>query len=534
MQRCFSTFLLICVMTMGCVPKKEKHPDTAPMEPSHYDAPSKDFPTKGEVAEINGIPLKIVIAEDMPYYSVPNNSGTRMGTLGMFQILYVIDSPNRFTNGDEAEWLKVSQTRNATDAFWIQGKWDKNYFRWQHRVEWFPLKTSAVYQQDVYASLEVCVVLDVTGSMDEHFPTAQKAIREFAETFQAKNLEVWFKLTTYKDIDEIEVHPSERIVNFCNRINNLRSGGGGDPEESVYPALDETLTRVTFRERSERILLLVGDSPSHISGVNNPKRIGNSEIIRLANKNNVKVFVAAVAEGLDLEKQMRGIAEATGGKSIALTQKTELFRHIQKMLQETSNNVATYVQVASKFADGRSKDEIDKELGKDITPIVEILRNEKRIETDKLVALEKGETICTTGWIACPNNTATAGRLEVFGFKTEFEATLGVMQTIATLSPEHKSMFDIQIEGFGSRVRTDVPLGKFMDEHGLPHSNPSLLGMTMGEIMLLTEAQRASIKEALESKIKRLKDELNDKSRWRKLSPVDERLIGHVSESCLP
>ena len=70
-------------------------------------------------------------------------------------------------------------------------------------------------------------------------------------------------------------------------------------------------------------------------------------------------------------------------------------------------------------------------------------------------------------------------------------------------------------------------------EHGLPHSNPSLIGMTIGEIMLLTEAERASIKDALQGKMRRLKDELNNNSRWRVLSPVDERMIGYVSENCL-
>ena len=619
-MRIFIVFTFFFVATIGCVPENIVFFAPKTVEPSVSVANTKELPPRGESVELSGIPLKIVIAEKTPYYSAPGSQ--QIGTLPVFQILYIIDTPNRFTSEDEIEWLKVSFTRNAVDAFYVQANWDKNVYLWQHRVEWYPIRTSAVFRQDVYVSfddversikgefvspigsvalrpertsenpypivdskraiaedgtqyecykvaflgrqeekvytsnaetktvgytqketqniidqlrtIDVLVVLDVTGSMDEHFPTTQDAIREFAEVFKAKNLDVRFQLTTYKDIDEIEIFSWEKIRDFCSRISSLNSEGGGDPEESVYPAMYETLIHTTFRERSERILLLVGDSPSHTRGVNNPKKIGNEEIIRLSNKNNAKVFVAAVSGGQALEKQMREIADATGGMSIALARKSELFEHIRKTLRNTSDDAIDNIIVAKKLSEGKSRSEIENELGKSIAPIVSILRNAKGIDTDKLKAMENGETICTTGWIRCSNNSATAGRLEVFGFKTEFEGTLGVMQTIATLTPEHNTMVSIQVEGFGSRVRTDVPIGKFMDEYGLPHSNPSLLGMTMGEIMLLTEAERASIKETLHFKIRRLNDELNDKLRWRKLSDADERIIGHVSESCLP
>lgn len=620
MKRNTLAYMILCLVVTGCGQEGVRPLNLSPSGGAHNGNSTKVLSPPDDCAKVNGTPLKIVSSGDVHCFDVPNGTGKRIGTLPMFQIMYVIDPPNRFSNGDEMEWLKISPTRSEVDAFYIQAYWDKNVYPWPHRVAWYAVKTSAIVQQDVYGlfddlarsirgeyvspigsvtlrpqrlsefpypilemkritaedgtqydcykvaflgrhenrmstgkvqtvaytrqettqiidqlrAIDVLVVLDVTGSMSKHFSTAQKSIREFAETFKSKNLRPRFKLTTYKDIDEIDVYPWEDIEKFCGRINGLDSDGGGDEEESVYPAMHETLTRTTFRERSERIMLLVGDSPSHTRGVNNPTRIGNDEIIRLGKRHKVKVFVAAVSEGRALEKQMRGIAEATGGESIALTQKSELFRHVRKMLQTTSDSASNYVQVAEKMFEGKTMDEIKNEIGKDLAPIVDLILTEKGIDLDKLPALQRGETICATGWIRCPRNGATAGRLEVFGFKTEFEATLGVMQTIANLSPGHKTMLDIQIEGFGSRVRTDVPIGKFMDEYGLPHSNPSLLGLTMGEIMLLTEQERASIKDALRSKINRLKDELNEKARWRRLSDNDERIIGHVSESCLP
>ena len=625
MTRIFSTFVVACVViaTIGANLKigSNLKEGVLPHGDPQYPPRREELPPKGGAVGINGIPLKVVIAEPTPYFSVPNSGGTSVGTYSMFQILYVMKTSDSFISGNKTnEWLKVSPTQHASDAVWIQAMWSKNVFRWPHRVCWYPLKTSAVFQSDVFASFEdiersikgqyvspigsvrlrnsrlsenpwpileskrvvaadgtsywcyhvaflgrlenkssaddttsrrsytreethaiinqlrtidCLVALDVTSSMDPHFVTAQNAIREFAATFAAKNLNARFKLTTFKDIDEIHHYPWESIDDFCNRVSRQIAEGGGDDEESVYPALHEALSRTTFRERSERILLLVGDAPSHVSGVNNPNRIGNYEIIRLSTQNNVKFFVAAVSEGRALERQMRGIADATGGKSIALTNKSELFRHIRQMLEETSDRATVLARLAEGTASGKSKRELDEEIGTDTAPLVRILETEKRIDVDKLAALKKGDTICATGWIMCPDNAATAGRLEVFGTKTEFQATLGVMQTIVTLAPEHKTMLDIQIEGFGARVRTDVPIGQFMEEYGLPHTKPSLVGMTFGEIMVLTEAQRASIKDTLESKIRRLKEELNDKSRWRVLSPVDERIIGYVSENCL-
>ena len=61
-----------------------------------------------------------------------------------------------------------------------------------------------------------------------------------------------------------KVHPLTRsTLKTRRRIRKLSPGGGGDVPEAVYSGIVDACRRLTWRDYSHRVLVLVGDAPPH-------------------------------------------------------------------------------------------------------------------------------------------------------------------------------------------------------------------------------------------------------------------------------
>lgn len=119
--------------------------------------------------------------------------------------------------------------------------------------------------------VDLCFVVDTTGSMQPFISAAQAALLDTIEALGARSgIDLQVGLVEYRD------HPPQD-VSFVTRhypltsdlkkmqkaINGLRADGGGDWPEAVYDGVSEAAVLTEWRAHSCRFILLVGDAPPH-------------------------------------------------------------------------------------------------------------------------------------------------------------------------------------------------------------------------------------------------------------------------------
>lgn len=118
--------------------------------------------------------------------------------------------------------------------------------------------------------LDVCFVVDTTGSMDDDIDNAKGNMEEILESLREKTSNYRVALIDYRDFAErtgdSEDYPCRVQLNFSDNdiiirdaINALQLGNGGDTEETVYSALMEA-TALSWREFSTKVIIVLGDA----------------------------------------------------------------------------------------------------------------------------------------------------------------------------------------------------------------------------------------------------------------------------------
>jgi hypothetical protein len=139
-----------------------------------------------------------------------------------------------------------------------------------------PAKTAA---KAAKPRLEVCFVLDTTGSMGGLIEGAKQKIWSIANDMaRAKPTpEIRLGLVAYRDRRDEYVTRTFDLTNDIDAIyGHLRSfqaAGGGDEPESVNEALQDAVRKMSWSQDRKvlKIIFLVGDAPPHMDYVDGPK-----------------------------------------------------------------------------------------------------------------------------------------------------------------------------------------------------------------------------------------------------------------------
>jgi uncharacterized protein YegL len=127
--------------------------------------------------------------------------------------------------------------------------------------------------------LEVCFVLDTTGSMGGLIEGAKQKIWSIAnDMVRAKPTpEIRLGLVAYRDRGDDYVTKPFDLTNDIDAIyGHLRSfqaAGGGDEPESVNEALQDAVRKMSWSQDRHvlKIIFLVGDAPPHMDYADGPK-----------------------------------------------------------------------------------------------------------------------------------------------------------------------------------------------------------------------------------------------------------------------
>ena len=118
--------------------------------------------------------------------------------------------------------------------------------------------------------LDVCFVVDTTGSMDDDIDNAKENMSNILDVLSQKTSDYRVALIDYRDYSsrtgysydypyKVQLSFTNNNEQIKNSIYSLDLGNGGDNEETVYSALIES-SKLDWREDAKKVIIILGDA----------------------------------------------------------------------------------------------------------------------------------------------------------------------------------------------------------------------------------------------------------------------------------
>src|SRR5207302_586895 len=182
-----------------------------------------------------------------------------------------------------------------------------------------------IQTSDAKPRIEVCFVLDTTGSMGGLIEGAKQKIWSIAnEMISAKPTpELKLGLIGYRDHGDEYVVKSflltDDIDSIYGHLRDFKAEGGGDEPESVNEALAEAIEKMPWSQDRKvlKIIFLVGDAPPHLDYVDGPKY---PELCRIAAKKDLIINTVQCGNIAGTTPIWKEIAKLSEGSYAAIAQ----------------------------------------------------------------------------------------------------------------------------------------------------------------------------------------------------------------------
>ena len=190
---------------------------------------------------------------------------------------------------------------------------------------WHPLFAKTASTPQSKPRIEVCFVLDTTGSMGGLLEGAKQKIWSIAnEMISAQPTpELKLGLIGYRDRGDEYVVKSFSLTDDIDAIyghlREFQAGGGGDAPESVNEALAEAIHKMPWSSDSKvlKIIFLVGDAPPHMDYPNGPKY---PDLCREAAKKDLIINTIQCGEMAETKPIWQEIAKMSEGSYVGISQ----------------------------------------------------------------------------------------------------------------------------------------------------------------------------------------------------------------------
>ena len=190
---------------------------------------------------------------------------------------------------------------------------------------WQPLFAKTAPTPQSKPRIEVCFVLDTTGSMGGLIEGAKQKIWSIAnEMISAQPTpELKLGLIGYRDRGDEYVVKSFSLTDDIDAIyghlREFQAGGGGDTPESVNEALAEAIHKMPWSSDSKvlKIIFLVGDAPPHMDYPNGPKY---PDLCREAAKKDLIINTIQCGEMAETKPIWQEIAKLSEGSYVGISQ----------------------------------------------------------------------------------------------------------------------------------------------------------------------------------------------------------------------
>jgi Mg-chelatase subunit ChlD len=190
---------------------------------------------------------------------------------------------------------------------------------------WQPLFAKTAPTPQSKPRIEVCFVLDTTGSMGGLIEGAKQKIWSIAnEMIGAQPTpELKLGLIGYRDRGDEYVVKSFSLTDDIDAIyghlREFQAGGGGDAPESVNEALAEAIHKMPWSSDNKvlKIIFLVGDAPPHMDYPNSPKY---PDLCREAAKKDLIINTIQCGEMAETKPIWQEIAKLSEGSYVGISQ----------------------------------------------------------------------------------------------------------------------------------------------------------------------------------------------------------------------
>jgi Mg-chelatase subunit ChlD len=190
---------------------------------------------------------------------------------------------------------------------------------------WQPLFAKTAPSLQSKPRIEVCFVLDTTGSMGGLIEGAKQKIWSIAnEMISAQPTpELKLGLIGYRDRGDEYVVKSFSLTDDIDAIyghlREFQAGGGGDAPESVNEALAEAIHKMPWSSDNKvlKIIFLVGDAPPHMDYPNGPKY---PDLCREAAKKDLIINTVQCGEMAETKPIWQEIAKLSEGSYVGISQ----------------------------------------------------------------------------------------------------------------------------------------------------------------------------------------------------------------------
>src|SRR5438874_3231826 len=190
---------------------------------------------------------------------------------------------------------------------------------------WQPLFAKTAPTPQSKPRIEVCFVLDTTGSMGGLIEGAKQKIWSIAnEMISAQPTpELKLGLIGYRDRGDEYVVKSfgltDDIDAIYGHLQEFQAGGGGDAPESVNEALAEAIHKMPWSSDSKvlKIIFVVGDAPPHMDHPNGPKY---PDLCREAAKKDLIINTVQCGDMAETKPIWQEIAKLSEGSYVAIGQ----------------------------------------------------------------------------------------------------------------------------------------------------------------------------------------------------------------------
>ena len=248
-----------------------------------------------------------------------------------------------------------------------------------------------VLRQDASDALDLCFVIDTTGSMGDDINNAKSNMSEILQHLQDKTENYRVALIDYRDFSsrsgnsldyafriQLLFTASESAIRTA--INGLTLGHGGDGPETVYSGI-MAATKLSWREDARKVIIIMGDAPPL-----DPEPIteytyedvlmallqsdisldyGNSDsrVVDSLDRSLINVYSIGTDASSDAQDFFERISGDTGGNFAGVGDASEVTDAIIDSIEQIE--VAQTVSVSVSFGDALGGEDIDFYSGND-------------------------------------------------------------------------------------------------------------------------------------------------------------------------
>ncbi len=237
-----------------------------------------------------------------------------------------------------------------------------------------------VIKTETNDGLDVCFVVDTTGSMGDDIANAKENMNTILDELAVKNENFRVALIDYRDFSDraesydypfkVQLDFSQDKEAITTAIDALDLGNGGDDNETVYSGLMEA-AGLKWRPQAQKAIIVLGDAPpldpepntgytydsviaalynADISLISEPsvsvEITGYGELIGDASDSLIKVFSIGTDASEAAADAFRGISEATGGSYTGVEEASEVSDAIISTIEQIEI-IPTYTVKAS-------------------------------------------------------------------------------------------------------------------------------------------------------------------------------------------